>query len=80
MSVLAQACYLMRNTGLDGNGTFGTPSFLALEETHPLRHPLAAQMLAMASRSRRRCGGSCTTCRIPRSVPTRLNRGAMPGR
>jgi hypothetical protein len=46
VSLLAQACYLMRNTGLDGNGTFGTRSFLALEETHPLRHPLAAQMLS----------------------------------
>ncbi len=46
IAMLAQACYLMRNTGLDGNGTFGTRSFLALEETHPLRHPLAAQMLA----------------------------------
>jgi hypothetical protein len=46
ISVLAQACYLMRNTGLDGNGTFGTRAFLALEESHPLRHSLAAQMLA----------------------------------
>jgi len=46
VSLLAQACYLMRNTGLDGNGTFGTRSFLALEEGHPLRHPLAAQMLS----------------------------------
>jgi hypothetical protein len=35
----------MRNTGLDGNGTFGTRSFRALEETHPLRRPLDAQML-----------------------------------
>ncbi|WP_458094275.1 hypothetical protein [Roseomonas sp. WA12] len=41
----AESCYLMRNTGLDGNGTFGTRSFLALEPDHPLRHPLAAQML-----------------------------------
>ena len=31
---------------MDGNGTFGTRSFLALEEGHALRHPLAAQMLA----------------------------------
>jgi hypothetical protein len=45
-ALVAQVCYLMRNTGLDGNGTFGTRSFLALEESHPLRHPLAAQMLA----------------------------------
>jgi hypothetical protein len=42
---LATACYLMRNTGLDGNGTFGTRSFLALEADHPLRAALAAQML-----------------------------------
>ncbi len=45
-ALVAQVCYLMRNTGLDGNGTFGTRSFLALEEGHALRHPLAAQMLA----------------------------------
>lgn len=38
--------YLMRNTGLDGNGTFGTRSFLALEPDHPLRVPYHAQMLA----------------------------------
>lgn len=43
---LAQVCYLMRNTGLDGNGTFGTRSFRALEADHPLRDPLAAQMLS----------------------------------
>ncbi len=42
---LAEACYLMRNTGLDGNGTFGTRSFRALEDTHPLRRSLDAQML-----------------------------------
>jgi hypothetical protein len=35
----------MRNTGLDGNGTFGTRSFRSLEDTHPLRRPLDAQML-----------------------------------
>lgn len=45
-ALVAQSCYLMRNTGLDGNGTFGTRSFLALEPGHALRHPLAAQMLA----------------------------------
>ncbi|MEV6794422.1 hypothetical protein AB0M87_21080 [Streptomyces sp. NPDC051320] len=38
--------YLMRNTGLDGNGTFGTRSFLALPDDHPLSAPLHAQMLA----------------------------------
>ncbi len=43
--VLATSCYLMRNTGLDGNGTFGTRSFLALEPDHPLRGALQAQML-----------------------------------
>jgi hypothetical protein len=42
---LATSCYLMRNTGLDGNGTFGTRSFLAYEADHPLRGALAAQML-----------------------------------
>lgn len=36
--------YLMRNTGLDGNGTFNTRSFLALDEDHPLRDPLHAQL------------------------------------
>lgn len=45
IAILADACYLMRNTGLDGNGTFGTRSFRALEDTHPLRRPLDAQML-----------------------------------
>ncbi len=45
VATLATACYLMRNTGLDGNGTFGTRSFLALEADHPLRGALAAQML-----------------------------------
>ncbi len=42
---LAKANYIMRNTGLDGNGTFGTRSFLALEDDHPLRPSLSAQML-----------------------------------
>lgn len=45
VATLAEACYLMRNTGLDGNGTFGTRSFRALEDTHPLRRSLDAQML-----------------------------------
>jgi hypothetical protein len=43
--VMAAASYAMRNTGLDGNGTFGTRSFLALERDHPLRASLRAQML-----------------------------------
>ncbi|MHC9292528.1 hypothetical protein ACRCUN_08660 [Mycobacterium sp. LTG2003] len=38
--------YLMRNTGLDGNGTFNTRSFLALEDDHPLRDPLHAQLFS----------------------------------
>ncbi|MBD1552142.1 hypothetical protein [Pseudomonas typographi] len=45
VGVLAETCYLMRNTGLDGNGTFGTKSFLAYEADHPLRWSLASQML-----------------------------------
>jgi hypothetical protein len=45
IATLATACYLMRNTGLDGNGTFGTKAFLAYEAGHPLRWSLAAQML-----------------------------------
>jgi hypothetical protein len=44
--VMSSASYVMRNTGLDGNGTFGTRSFLALEKDHPLRPALRAQMLA----------------------------------
>lgn len=43
---LARVCYLMRNTGLDGNGTFGTKTFLAFEADHPLRRSLAAQMIS----------------------------------
>jgi len=38
--------YLMRNTGLDGNGTFGTRSQNSLPDGHPLQAPLHAQMLA----------------------------------
>jgi len=45
LAELAQVGYLMRNTGLDGNGTFGTRSFRALEPDHVLAPPLAAQML-----------------------------------
>jgi hypothetical protein len=45
IATLATTCYLMRNTGLDGNGTFGTKTFLAYEADHPLRSSLAAQML-----------------------------------
>ena len=45
LSILGSICYLMRNTGLDGNGTFGTRTFAALEPDHPLRRPLHAQLL-----------------------------------
>lgn len=38
--------YLMRNTGLDGNGTFGTVSFKAIPADHPLATSYFAQMLA----------------------------------
>jgi hypothetical protein len=44
IATLAEVCYLMRNTGIDGNGTFGTRSFKALPAAHPLRQTLAAQM------------------------------------
>ncbi|TKT74696.1 hypothetical protein [Aquamicrobium sp. LC103] len=42
---LAKVCYLMRNTGLDGNGTFGTRSFPSLGKDHPLGGVLQAQLL-----------------------------------
>lgn len=45
ISDLAQVCYLMRNTGLDGNGTFGTRSFPSLGAEHSLGGPLQAQLL-----------------------------------
>ncbi|MEO3385285.1 hypothetical protein [Mesorhizobium sp. CAU 1741] len=45
MQELSQVCYLMRNTGLDGNGTFGTKSFPSLGRDHPLGGPLQAQLL-----------------------------------
>jgi hypothetical protein len=45
ISELGCTCYFMRNTGIDGNGTFGTKSFLAYENDHPLRGALQAQML-----------------------------------
>lgn len=38
-------CYLMRNTGLDGNGTFGTRPYPALGPDHALGGPLEAQLL-----------------------------------
>ncbi|HWK65810.1 MAG TPA: hypothetical protein VNS34_12775 [Rhizobiaceae bacterium] len=42
---LSKVCYLMRNTGLDGNGTFGTRSFPSLGRDHPLGGVLQAQLL-----------------------------------
>lgn len=42
---LTRTNYVMRNTGLDGNGTFGTRTFLTFEPRHPLRSSLNAQML-----------------------------------
>ncbi|WP_210604492.1 hypothetical protein [Brevibacterium oceani] len=38
--------YLMRNTGLDGNGTFGTIPFVAIPDGHPLAASYHAQMLS----------------------------------
>lgn len=38
--------YLMRNTGLDGNGTFGSTSFSAIPTEHPLAVSYHAQMLS----------------------------------
>lgn len=46
VEMLAQVCYLMRNTGLDGNGTFGTRSFSSLGAQHALGGVLQAQMVA----------------------------------
>jgi hypothetical protein len=46
VAALARVGYLTRNTGLDGNGTFGTKTFLAFEKNHPLRWALGAQMLS----------------------------------
>lgn len=46
VEMLAQVCYLMRNTGLDGNGTFGTRAFPSLGAQHALGGVLQAQMVA----------------------------------
>lgn len=43
---IANVCYLMRNTGLDGNGTFGTRSYAALGLDHALGGMLEAQLLS----------------------------------
>lgn len=42
---LNSVCYLMRNTGLDGNGTFGTRPFPSLGPNHALGSVLEAQLL-----------------------------------
>lgn len=42
---LNTVCYLMRNTGLDGNGTFGTRPFPSLGQDHALGNVLEAQLL-----------------------------------
>lgn len=44
--LVAEVGYLMRNTGLDGNGTFGTRDFRELGPFHPLSAPYHAQMLS----------------------------------
>ncbi|MFB4421859.1 hypothetical protein C5F59_012290 [Streptomyces sp. QL37] len=43
---LARVGYLMRNIGLDGNGTFGTRTFLSYGDDHPLAVPYHAQLLS----------------------------------
>lgn len=42
---ISNVCYLMRNTGLDGNGTFGTRAYAALGPDHALGGMLEAQLL-----------------------------------
>ncbi|MBL3698866.1 hypothetical protein D3228_04270 [Leucobacter luti] len=41
---IAEVGYLLRNTGLDGNGTFGTKDFQEYGEGHPLGVPFHAQL------------------------------------
>lgn len=45
LAEIGRTCYLMRNTGIDGNGTFGSRNFLAFGADHPLRSSLRAQLL-----------------------------------
>ena len=45
ISDLNSVCYLMRNTGVDGNGTFGTRSFHSLGSNHPLGGVLESDLL-----------------------------------
>lgn len=71
IGTLGQVCYLMRNTGLDGNGTFGTRSFRTLEDNHPLRQALAAQMLCayMMRVFAEDLVNHLARCRSPQAVP-----------
>jgi hypothetical protein len=70
-AVVGQVCYLMRNTGLDGNGTFGTRSFRTLEADHPLRTSLSAQMLCayMMRVFAEDLVNHLARCRSPHAVP-----------
>lgn len=45
INTVSNVCYLMRNTGLDGNGTFGTRPYAALGPGHALGGMLEAQLL-----------------------------------
>lgn len=45
VEAISDVCYLMRNTGLDGNGTFGTRPYATLGQGHALGGMLEAQML-----------------------------------
>lgn len=71
IGTIGQVCYLMRNTGLDGNGTFGTRSFRALEHNHPLRTSLSAQMLCayMMRVFAQDLVDHLARCRSPQAVP-----------
>lgn len=46
VDAISNVCYLMRNTGLDGNGTFGTRPYAALGPDHALGGMLEAQLLS----------------------------------
>lgn len=43
---LAKVCYIMRNSGLDANGAFGTRQYLSYGPDHPFRTPYFVQMLS----------------------------------
>lgn len=44
VEMIAEVGYLLRNTGLDGNGTFGTKDFQVYGSAHPLAIPFHAQL------------------------------------